>query len=479
MLRFDTDFAMLIGGELVHGAEQFAVVNPATKQVLSKAPDATPAELDAAIATARRALPAWAATSIDARRAVLNAMAQTIIAHSDDLMRLLTAEQGKPHADAQAEVMAAAHWLIGAATLNLPVVINEDSGIRYSETRRIPVGVVAAIPPWNYPLLLAMFKLGPALLAGNVVVLKPSPFTPLTTLKIGELVKDIVPAGVLNIVSGSDRLGPWITSHPGIDKISFTGSTATGKRVMESAAHGLKRITLELGGNDPAIILPDADPEHLAEQIFWAAFGNNGQICIASKRVYIHAGIYDRLRDAIVAYAKTVKIGDGAEPGTQLGPINNRPQYDRVIDLIRDAQDQGYTFLTGGLPTDTPGYFVPITILDNPPESSRIVQEEQFGPIMPLLKYHTVDDAIARANACEYGLGASVWGADEAAAMAVAGRIQSGTVWVNETRHLSPLAAFGGMKQSGLGVAGGEEGLLEFTQAQTLVRKKRQDVDID
>jgi acyl-CoA reductase-like NAD-dependent aldehyde dehydrogenase len=473
MPRFDTDFAMLIGGALVRGSEHIAVLNPANEQLLANAPDATPAELDAAIAAARQAFPAWAAANIDSRRAVLTAMAQAIIAHKDDLKRLLTSEQGKPHADAEGEVLAAAHWLMGTATLDLPVVVNEDSSVRYSETRRIPIGVVAAISPWNYPLLLAIFKLGPALLAGNVVVLKPSPYTPLTTLKIGELVKDIVPPGVLNIISGSDRLGPWMTAHAGIDKISFTGSTATGKRVMESAAQSLKRITLELGGNDPAIILPDADPEAIAEQIFWAAFGNNGQICIASKRIYIHADIYDRLRNAIVAYAKTVKIGDGAEQGTRLGPINNRPQYDRVIDLIRDAQDQGYAFLTGGLPDDAPGYFVPITIIDNPPEGSRIVQEEQFGPIMPLLKYDNVDDVIARANACDYGLGASVWGQDEARAMDVARRIQSGTVWVNETRHLSPLAVFGGMKQSGLGVEGGEPGLLEFTQAQTLVRKKR------
>jgi acyl-CoA reductase-like NAD-dependent aldehyde dehydrogenase len=472
MPRFDADFAMLIGGQLVHGAEQFTVLNPANEQPCGRVPDATSTELDEAVAAARQAFPGWAGTSIDTRRSVLNAMAQAIIANKEELKRLLTAEQGKPHSDAEGEVMAAAHWLMGASTLNLPVIVNEDSDTRYSETRRIPIGVVGAISPWNYPLLLAMFKVAPAMLAGNVVVLKPSPFTPLTTLKIGELVKDVVPAGVLNIVSGSDRLGPWITAHPGIDKISFTGSTATGKRVMQSAAQSLKRITLELGGNDPAIILPDADPEEIAEQIFWAAFGNNGQICIASKRVYVHADIYDRLRDAIVAYAKTVKIGDGAEQGTQLGPINNRPQYDRVIDLIRDAQDQGYTFSTGGLPDNAPGYFVPITILDNPPESSRIVQEEQFGPIMPLLKYHSVDDAIARANACDYGLGASVWGKDEDAAMDVAGRIQSGTVWVNETRHLSPLVAFGGLKQSGLGVEGGEEGLLEYTQAKTVVSNK-------
>lgn len=472
-MQLDADFAMLIGGNLVPGTESFTVLNPATESPLGRAPDATAADLGMAIAAAREAFPGWAATSIAARRAVLTGMAQAIIANADALKRLLTAEQGKPHADAQAEVLGAAQWLMGAATLTPPVIVNEDSADRYSETRRVPLGVVAAIAPWNYPLLLAMFKVGPALLTGNSVVLKPSPFTPLTTLKIGELVQDIVPPGVLNIISGSDRLGPWMTAHPGFDKISFTGSTATGKRVMAAAADGLKRVTLELGGNDPAIILSDADPEAIAEQIFWAAFGNNGQICIASKRIYVHADIYDRLRDAIAAYAATVRIGDGADQGTQLGPINNRPQFDRVVDLIRDAQTQGYRFVTGGLPDGGRGYFVPVTILDNPPENSRIVQEEQFGPVMPLLKYTDIDDAIARANACDHGLGASVWGADEDAAMDVARRLQSGTVWINETRHLSPLAPFGGMKQSGMGVEGGEEGLLQYTQAQTLVRKKR------
>jgi acyl-CoA reductase-like NAD-dependent aldehyde dehydrogenase len=256
----DIDGMMLIGGQLVRGTERFAVLNPATEQPVGDAPDATQADLDAAIAAARAAFPGWAATDIAARRDVLNRMAQVIMANADMLKRLLTAEQGKPHADAEAEVLGAAQWLRGAATLTPPVIVNEDSADRYSETRRVPLGVVAAIAPWNYPLLLAMFKVGPALLTGNTLVLKPSPFTPLTTLKIGEMVRDIAPPGVLNIISGTDRLGPWMTAHPGVDKISFTGSTTTGKRVMATAAEGLKRVTLELGGNDPAIILPDADP---------------------------------------------------------------------------------------------------------------------------------------------------------------------------------------------------------------------------
>lgn len=472
-MKFDADYRMLIGGKLDAGSASFDVINPANEQVIGQAPDATPADLDRAVAAARAAFPAWSALPIEKRREYLNAMAQAILANIDPLKRLLTSEQGKPHADAEADVGGAAFWLMGASSLDLPVVINEDSEERYSETRRVPIGVVGAIAPWNFPMILAAFKIGPGLLAGNTMVLKPSPFTPLTTLKLGEIIKDILPAGVLNIVSGGDNLGPWMTSHPGIDKVSFTGSTATGKKVMQSASSTLKRVTLELGGNDPAIVMPDVDVEKVAEQLFWAAFGNNGQICIATKRMYVHKDIYEPLRDAIVAYAKTVKIGDGSEQGTRLGPINNRPQYERVLDLIRDAKEKGYTFLMGGEKSDVPGYFIPVTILDNPPEDSRIVQEEQFGPVLPLLKFDDYDDVVARANATDYGLGGSVWGNDEEKAFEIAKRIQSGTVWVNEVQHLSPTAAFGGLKQSGLGVEGGEEGLLEYTNAQTLVRKKR------
>ncbi|MDR6146507.1 acyl-CoA reductase-like NAD-dependent aldehyde dehydrogenase [Sphingomonas sp. SORGH_AS870] len=471
-MDFDTSFHMTIGGKPVFSDSLFDVLNPATEQVLAQAPDATRDHLDSAVAAARAAFPGWAATPIAERRALIDKLGDAVIAHAEDFKRLLTAEQGKPHADAFNEVMGAGLWLKGAATLDLPVTVNEDSADRYSETRRVPIGVVGAIAPWNFPMVLAMFKVGPALLAGNTMVLKPSPFTPLTTLKFGELAATILPPGVLNVVTGGDRLGPWLTEHPGIDKVSFTGSTATGRRVMQSASATLKRVTLELGGNDAAIVLPDADVEALAEQLFWAAFTNNGQICIATKRMYVHRDVYDTLKDALVAYARTVQIGDGAQQGVRLGPINNILQYKRVLDLIRDARDKGYRFLLGGEAADTSGYFVPITILDNPPEDSRIVQEEQFGPILPLLRFDDVDEVIERVNASEYGLGASIWTGDPDAAMELAARIASGTVWINETQHLTPLAAFGGMKQSGLGVEGGAEGLMEYTNAQTITRRR-------
>jgi aldehyde dehydrogenase (NAD+) len=471
-MDFDRDFNMMIGGQAVAGVEAFDVVNPATETVVAQAPDATREQLDAAVAAARAAFPGWAATPIAERRAAIDRLGDALLAEVDGFKRLLTAEQGKPHGDAAGEVGGAGLWLKGASTLTLPVTVNEDSPERYSETRHVPLGVVGAIAPWNFPMILAMFKVGPALLAGNTMVLKPSPFTPLTTLKFGELAATILPPGVLNVVTGGDRLGPWMTEHPGIDKVSFTGSTATGRRVMQSASATLKRVTLELGGNDPAIVMADADVAAIAERLFWAAFTNNGQICIATKRMYVHEDVYEPLKEALVAYARTVTVGDGSLQGTQLGPINNRPQYDRVLDLIRDAKDRGYTFLTGGEAPETPGFFIPVTIIDNPPEDSRIVQEEQFGPVLPLLKFSDIDDVVARANASEYGLGASVWGSDDAAAFAVAERIASGTVWVNETQHLTPFAAFGGMKQSGMGVENGAEGLLEYSATQTIVRRR-------
>jgi acyl-CoA reductase-like NAD-dependent aldehyde dehydrogenase len=467
-----TSYTMTIGGQAVSGATSFEVLNPATGQVIGSAPDCTPAQLDAAVAAARKAFPAWSATPIEKRREALLAIAGVLGGNVEELKRLLTSEQGKPHEGAMGDVLGGAYWCQATSTLEIPEKVVEDSAERHGITRHVPIGVVGAIAPWNFPIILAMFKVAPALLAGNTVVLKPSPFTPLTTLRMGELMRGVLPDGVLNIVTGGDSLGPWMTSHPGIDKISFTGSSATGRKVMASASETLKRVTLELGGNDAAIVLPDVDVAEVAEKLFWAAFGNSGQICIATKRMYVHKDIYEPLKTAIVDYAKTVKMGDGAEQGTQLGPINNKLQYERVLDLIADSKAKGYKFLMGGDVSPAPGYFVPITIIDNPPENSRIVQEEQFGPVLPLLSFDTLEEAIDRANASPYGLGASIWTADEAKALDISSRIAAGTVWINETQHLSPLGAFGGHKQSGLGSEGALEGLLEYTNTQTVYVKK-------
>ena len=468
-----TQYPCLIDGEMVTTDATLEVLNPANEQVVGTVPSCGKDELDRAVAAAREAFKSWRKTSFEERQKVVQAIAGTIKENAEDLFRLLTSEQGKPHAQAQQEIYGAAGLAAAQSTLRLDDVTNQDDDTRHSRTRRVPVGVVGGIVPWNFPVMMGIQKIVPALMAGCTIVLKPSPFTPLTTLKLAELIKDVVPAGTVNIITGPDELGPLITEHPDIDKITFTGSTATGKKIMEGASGDLKRITLELGGNDASIVLPDADVEKVAEQLFWSSFSNAGQVCIAAKRVYIHEDIYDELSAAIAEYAKGVTVGDGSQQGTGVGPIQNRKQYERVLELIQDAKDKGYKFLTGG--NDDPsgtGYYVPITILDNPPEDARIVAEEQFGPVMPLMKFSTVEEAIERANNSEYGLAGAVWTKDTDKGVEIAEQLETGTVWVNEFMHRSPMAPFGGHKQSGFGAEYGIEGLKEFTYPQVITVKR-------
>jgi aldehyde dehydrogenase (NAD+) len=468
-----TQYKNLINGEMVETGEWLDVVNPANEEIIGQVPACGQGELDKAVAAARAAFKTWKKTPIEERRAAIMAISGAIKENADELYRLLTSEQGKPHEQAKGEIYGAAGMSAAQSTLELADVINEDSDQRLSRTRRVPVGVVGGIVPWNFPVMMAIQKIVPAMLSGCTIVLKPSPFTPLTTLRIAELIADKVPAGVVNIITGEDDLGPMITAHPDIDKITFTGSTATGKKIMEGASADLKRITLELGGNDASIVMPDADPKKVAEQLFWSSFSNAGQICIAAKRVYIHEDIYDELSQAIADYAKNVKVGDGAEQGTGVGPVQNKKQYDRVLELIQDAKDNGYKFLLGGdADPSGSGYFVPLTILDNPPEDARIVAEEQFGPVMPLMKFSTTEEVIARANNSEYGLAGAVWTGDPEKGVEIAEQLETGTVWVNEFLHLSPFAPFGGHKQSGFGAEYGTEGLKEFTYPQVITVKK-------
>ncbi|MEP3225440.1 MAG: aldehyde dehydrogenase family protein [Parasphingorhabdus sp.] len=468
-----TQYKNLINGEMISTSKMLDVVNPANEEVIGQVPCAGEEELNQAVAAARAAFPAWSKKSIDDRRGVVQAISAAIKENSDELFRLLTAEQGKPHAQAQGEIIGASMMAGAQSTLDLDDEINEDTDERLSRTRRVPVGVVGGIVPWNFPVMMAVQKIAPALLSGCTIVLKPSPFTPLTTLRLAELIADVAPPGVVNIITGEDSLGPLITGHPDIDKITFTGSTATGKKIMEGASKDLKRITLELGGNDASIVLPDANVEKVAEQLFWSSFTNAGQICVAAKRIYIHEDIYDELSAAIAEYAKHVKVGDGSQQGTAVGPIQNKKQYDRVLELVQDAKDNGYKFLVGGdHDPDVPGYYMPITILDNPPEDARIVAEEQFGPVMPLMKFSSEEEVIDRANASEYGLAGAVWTANPDKGVEIAEKLETGTVWVNEFLHLSPFAPFGGHKQSGFGAEYGKEGLLEFTYPQVITVKK-------
>jgi acyl-CoA reductase-like NAD-dependent aldehyde dehydrogenase len=469
-----SDFVMTIAGDSVPAVESFGVVNPANAEVFAHAPECTPQQLDAAFDAAAKAQRDWKLDE-GVRRQALLAMADVLLASAGELAPILTAEQGKPLGDANIEVFAAAIWCQYFANLETPPqVIQDDDEARVEVVRR-PVGVVGAITPWNFPLTLAFWKIAPALLAGNTLVLKPSPFTPLTTLKVGEVLQEVLPPGVLNIVSGGDDLGAWMTSHPVPRKISFTGSIETGKKVAQSAAPDLKRVTLELGGNDPAIVLDDADPAIVSRAIFAGAFNNNGQVCSAIKRVYVPESLYDDVVEGLAALAGAIKVGDGTEADTKLGPINNRPQYERVKELVGDALAHGATAATGGQAMDRPGYFFEPTILTGLSDGTRIVDEEQFGPALPVISYRDVDDVVERANATHFGLSGSVWGADSDRAAEVAGRLECGTAWVNTHLALGPQQPFGGFKWSGIGVENGPWGLAEFTEVQAVHRSKSAD----
>ncbi len=465
---------MSIGGTSVAAKESFGVINPASGEVFEQAPECSPDQLDAAFASAKQAYPTWRSNESDRRKALL-AMADVLMGSAGEIAPIITAEQGKPYSQANLEVFGAAMWCQYFANLEItPEVIQDDESALVQVVQR-PLGVIAAITPWNFPLLLAFWKIAPALLAGNTVVIKPSPFTPLSTLKVAELLQSVLPAGVLNAVSGGDQLGAQMTSHPVPRKISFTGSVETGKKVALAAAPDLKRVTLELGGNDPAIVLDDADPVMVAKAIFTGAFSNNGQICSAIKRVYVPEALYDDVVDGLAACASAVKVGEGTDPQSQLGPINNKPQFERVKELVADALRHGATAVTGGQAMERPGYFFAPTILAGLTDGTRIVDEEQFGPALPVVKYHSLEDAIERANATNFGLSGSVWGSDVERASEVAAQLECGTAWVNTHLGLAPSQPFGGCKWSGLGVENGKWGLSEFTEVQSLYQSRTLD----
>ena len=462
-----SEYKLLIGGKMVAGAQEMDVINPATEEVLTKCPRASEAQLNDAVAAAKAAFPGWAAKPIAERKAVLNAIADTIEKHADELARLLTQEQGKPIGDATGEVYGTAAFFRYFTALDLPVKVIDDSEGRKVELHRKPLGVIGAIVPWNFPMILMSFKLPPALLSGNTVVLKPAPTTPLTSLRLGELIKDIVPAGVVNVITDANDLGAALTAHPDVRKISFTGSTATGAKVMAGAAATLKRITLELGGNDAGIVLDDVNPKEMAPALFNSAFQNNGQVCIAMKRLYVHESIYDEMCDELANLANAAIVGDGLKQGTQLGPLQNKMQFDKVKEVIEDAKKHGKV-IAGGAAVEGSGYFIKPTIVRDIEDGTRLVDEEQFGPVLPVIKFSDNNDAVARANASPYGLGGSIWSSNTDRAYDLALKMESGSVWVNKHAELAPNIPFGGSKSSGLGTELGEEGLAEFTQLQVI-----------
>jgi acyl-CoA reductase-like NAD-dependent aldehyde dehydrogenase len=459
-----SDFRLLINGKLVEGARTLNVINPATGRILTAAPRADQAQLDQAVAAAKTAFPAWSATPLRQRAALLAKLADALEAERGAFARLLTQEQGKPLPQALWEITYSSAALRYFATLDLALeVLKEDAAQKVVRQRRA-LGVVAAITPWNLPMLLLMIKVAPALLAGNTVVAKPAPTTPLTTLKFGELCAQILPPGVVNIIVDQNDLGTALTTHPDVAMVTFTGSTATGKKVMASAAETLKRLTLELGGNDAAIVLDDADPKEVAPKIYAAATFISGQACIAIKRLYVHESIYDAVCDELGRIARETVVGDGLEPGTQVGPIQNKAQFERVKGFLEDARQHG-KIVAGGRVLEREGYFVQPTIVRDVPDDARLVREEQFGPVLPVLRFSDLDEVIARTNDTDFGLGGSVWSSDRDRAFGVAARIHSGTVWVNKHLDVGPDIPHAGAKQSGIGVEQCQEGLEAFTQA--------------
>ena len=458
---------MLINGKMSNGSRSLDVVDPATGEVFATSACASREEIEDAVAAAAAAYPAWSATSLEERRSVLIKMAEAIEANLESIARTLTSEQGKPIADALGEVGGAAYFLRYYAGLEIPVEMIEDNEVRRVELHRKPLGVVAAIVPWNFPVLTAVNKAGAALLTGNTVVVKPAATTPLATLEIAALWQDIVPPGTVNIVTDKNDLGDVLTGHPLVRKISFTGSTDTGMKVMSAGSSTLKRMTLELGGNDSGIVLDDCDPDIVSQQLFDSAFANNGQVCIALKRLYVHDSQYDAVCAKLAEIAKTTVVGPGSQQGTKLGPVQNRVQYDKLKALIEETRDQG-TIIAGGDSPEGSGYFINPTIVRDIADDARLVTDEQFGPVLPVMRYADINDVVERANNTSFGLGNSVWSADPERAGAVAERLDSGSVWINKHGDIGPNTPFAGAKMSGVGIEMGMHGLLEFTQAKVM-----------
>jgi acyl-CoA reductase-like NAD-dependent aldehyde dehydrogenase len=461
------DLTMTIAGKPEASKETFPVLNPANGQLIARVPECTPELLDAAVTSADEAREPWLADPA-ARSSALLDIAARVEGNLEELAALITEEQGKPLHEAKDELGGAVGDLRYYAGLNVPVDTIADTDDLVVQVLRRPIGAIAAITPWNFPLGTAMSKLAPALAAGCTVVLKPSPYTPLSSLRFGELVRDALPPGVLNVVSGNDSLGSLMTSHPLVRMISFTGSVATGKKIAVTAAADVKRVLLELGGNDPAIVLDDADVDAAADGVFVNTFANCGQICVAIKRVYAPKALYGQLVDALADRARAARIGDGRDPGTDIGPLCNPVQRERIQELVGDALQSGIRVATGGAVTDGPGYFYEPTVLAGLNGNERIVVEEQFGPALPVIEYTDIEEAIAEANDSHYGLGASVWTSDPERGRTLAPQVESGTVWVNTHQAGIPGQPFGGLKWSGIGVEGGPWGMLAYTELQAI-----------
>ena len=464
------NFHLTINGQPVAGTRELAIINPATGEVFERCACADAAQLDEAVAAAEAAFPAWGIPSAGDRMQRLSQLADAITAQAARLAELLTMEQGKPLSDAMGEIMASAAMIRFFAAFELQdEVLCDDDNARIV-LHRAPLGVVAIITPWNSPVLMLANKLAPALRAGNTVVCKPAASTPLTTLAIGAICRDIFPRGVVNVITDANDLGDRLVANPAVSKVSFTGSTATGRKVMAGAAGGITPLTLELGGNDAAIVLDDADVAVVAPQILAAAMRNAGQVCLATKRAYVPDSLYDEMCDTLAKLAREIVVGNGLEDGVAMGPIQNRDQYQKVLGYLQIAHRDG-NVIAGGAPIEGPGNFIAPTVVRDISPDSPLVVEEQFGPIVPVVRYSDIEDVIGLVNASPYGLGGTVWCGDTARGEAVARRISSGIIWVNTYMNLRFDVAIGGVKSSGMGVEMGRDGLLAYMR-RTVIHTK-------
>ena len=433
-------FANTVNGRPVTSSSSFESKNPATGETLGLVPRSTREQVAEAIAAARAAQPAWAALPDEKRCALLQQVADVLKDNADALAQWVTREQGKPLGGvgpgqvpgSRFELWGCEAWTRVPASLPMPVDVAFEDDTRRDELHRKPFGVIAAIAPWNWPLMIAIWQIIPSLRAGNTVVLKPSEYTSIGTLEMVRLIAAVLPAGVLNTVSGDGEVGAALVDNPGVDKIMFTGSGATGAKIAAVAAKHLTPTTMELGGNDAAIVLDDAVVTELK------------------------------------ALATAMPMGDGMKPETVIGPIQNGMQFKKVSDLVDQARQGGATIVCGGKAPGGPGYFYPLTLVTDIGDGASLVDQEQFGPVLPIIKYRSVDEAVASANRLDVGLGASVWSRDVAKAKAVATRLQAGTVWINQHGMVHPMVPFGGSKKSGWGVEFGAEGLKAVTQPQVI-----------
>lgn len=445
------------------GAARNTVVHPASGEVLTSYPQASLADIRAAVAAAKAAFPAWSQTRWDERRRLIEALADALWANRRTMSYLIALESGRPLRKAYSETYFSVDYLRLIAAQELPDEHFERAGTRAWLTRR-PIGVAAAIAPWNAPLILGVAKIANALLAGDTLVIRPAPQTPLSALYLGMLSRAIFPAGVYNTVTGDNAAAAELCGHPDVAKISFTGSTETGRIIAAAAAPTLKQLTLELGGNDAAIVLPDASIEAVAATAWAISLENAGQFCAAIKRLYVHRDIYDDVRDALVARLPTAIAGDAFDPASTLSPLQSEAQRARVAALGADCEARGCRMHRSPVAADLPGFFLPPTLVEGCTQDMPLVVEEQFGPILPIMPFDDEDTVIELANHSQYGLGGSIWSADVDRAVALAQRLEVGSAWVNQHGAYTAALPLPFAKQSGIGMDFGRFGVAEHTR---------------